>query len=131
MLTIRFRRVGKKNKAYFKLILQDKQKAPTKRHIRILGSYDPHLKKAVLEEERIKYWLGQGAEASDTAYNLLVAQGIISGQKRAVKIPAKAIAEAAPAENKKEDKKGSEKSEKVVVEEKEEVEKVEAQEIKG
>lgn len=89
MLTIRFRRVGKRNKAYFKLILQDKQKSPAKKHVEILGSYDPHLKKAILEEERIKYWLGQGVSLSDTVHNLLVSKGIVSSQKRAVKIPSK------------------------------------------
>jgi small subunit ribosomal protein S16 len=90
MLTIRFARVGKKNKAQFKIMLQEQSFAPGGRHVEILGSYDPHKKVAVLKEERIKYWISKGASASDTVHNLLVSKGIISEKKRAVKIPKKA-----------------------------------------
>lgn len=123
MLTIRFRRTGKKNKAYFKLILQDKQQAPPKKHIEILGSYDPHLKKAILKEERIKYWLGQGVQPSDTVYNLLVTKGIISDKKRAVKIPTKSSTEpkkSTETEAKTEDKKEAEEKKTEEKEEKKE-----------
>ncbi len=97
MLTIRFSRVGKKNRAQFKLTLQEHTVAPGGRHVEVLGSYDPHSKQAVLKEERIKYWLSKGVNPSDTVYNLLVAKGLISGEKRKVKLPAKK-AEEAPAE---------------------------------
>lgn len=89
MLTIRFSRVGKKNKAQFKITLQEHTVAPGGRHIEILGSYDPHKKSAVLKDERIKYWLAKGAKASDTVHNLLVSKGIVSAGKRVVKIPKK------------------------------------------
>ncbi len=103
MLTIRFSRVGKKNRAQFKLTLQEHTVAPGGRHVEILGSYDPHSKQAVLKEERIKYWISKGVNPSDTVYNLLVSKGIISGEKRKVKLPAKKVEEvpaeaAAPAE---------------------------------
>jgi small subunit ribosomal protein S16 len=90
MLTIRFARVGKRNKAQFKILLQERSVAPGGRHVAVLGSHDPHLKQTVLDEERIKYWIGKGAKASDTVYNLLVSKGVISGKKIAVKIPKKA-----------------------------------------
>ncbi|MDQ1283657.1 MAG: ribosomal protein [Patescibacteria group bacterium] len=67
--------------------------APGGRHVEILGSYDPHSKQAVLKEDRIKYWLEKGAQASDTVYNLLVSKGIVSAKKRAVKVPAKKVEE--------------------------------------
>jgi small subunit ribosomal protein S16 len=89
MLTIRFARVGKKNRPQFKIMLQEHTIAPGGTHVEILGSYDPHLKKAVLQEERIKYWVSQGAKVSDTAYNLFLKQGVLTGEKRKVKIPAK------------------------------------------
>lgn len=94
MLTIRFARAGKRNKAQFKILLQEHTVAPGGRHVEVLGAYDPHSKQAVLKEERIKYWLSKGATASDTAYNLLVLKGLISGKKRAVKLPAKVKPEA-------------------------------------
>lgn len=95
MLTIRFARVGKRNKAQFKITLQEKTVAPGGRHIEILGSYDPHSKQAILKDDRIKYWLGKGAQASDTVWNLLVSKGLITDKKRAVKIPAKKLEEIA------------------------------------
>lgn len=93
MLAIRFARTGKKNHAQFKIVLQENTVAPGGRHVEILGSYDPHLKSAVLKEERIKYWISKGAKASDTVYNLLVSKGVLSGEKRKVKLPAKKVEE--------------------------------------
>jgi len=97
MLTIRFARMGKRNKAQFKIMLQEHTVAPGGRHVEVLGSHDPHLKKTVLKEERIKYWLSQGVKMSDTVYNLLVANGLVSGEKRKVKLPAKKVEFASPA----------------------------------
>ncbi len=93
MLVIRFSRVGKKNKAYFRIVVQEKIHTPTGRHTEVLGSWDPHLKKAVLKEEKIKYWLEKGAQASDSVYNLLVKEGVIKGKKRVIKIKKKSQAD--------------------------------------
>lgn len=93
MLTIRFARVGKKNKAQYKIVLQENSAAPGGRHVEILGSYDPHSKVAVIKEERVKYWMEKGAQTSDSAHNLLISKGVIKGEKRKVKLPAKPVAE--------------------------------------
>lgn len=97
MLTIRLARTGKRNKAQFKMMLQERTIAPGGRHVEILGSYDPHSKQAVLKAERIKYWIEKGAFVSDTAHNLLVKNGVIADKKRMVKLPAKAVAPEAEA----------------------------------
>ncbi len=117
MITIRFNRVGKKNKSYYRIVLQEHTIAPGGRHIAILGSYDPHLKKAVLEAEKIKEWIGKGAQVSDTAYNLFVKEGVIEGKKRVVKVPKKAVPEV-PAETKKEAPKEEIKAEEVNIDKK-------------
>jgi len=93
MLTIRLARVGKNKRAQFKIVLQEHTIAPGGRHVEVLGSYDPHLKKAVFKEEKIKSWISKGAKMSDTVYNLLVSNGIISGEKRKVKLPARIAAQ--------------------------------------
>ena len=92
MLAIRFARVGKKNHAQFQMTLQEHTVAPGGHHIEILGSYDPHQKKAVLKKERIEYWISKGATMSDSVYNLLVTNGVVKGEKRKVKLPKKAEA---------------------------------------
>ncbi len=106
MLTIRFNRTGKKNRASFRIVLQEKAKAPNHRHVEVLGSYDPHSKVAVLKKDRILHWLGLGAQAFDSVHNLLVKQSVVEGKKTAIKMarPVKkeepAVEEAAPAEAK-------------------------------
>lgn len=100
MLTIRFNRRGKKNKAYFRVVLQEKIVAPNGKHVEILGSYDPHLKRDSLKKERIKYWLDQGAQTSDSVYNFFITKGIIQGKKRKLKLPEKE-ATVSPEEEKK------------------------------
>ena len=93
MLAIRLARVGKKNKAQFKVVLQEHTVAPGGRHVEILGSYDPHSKVSIFKEERIKYWISKGAQTSDTVYNLLISKGVILGKKKEVRIPAKKVEE--------------------------------------
>jgi small subunit ribosomal protein S16 len=86
MLSIRFSRVGRKNRAQFRVVLQQHTAAPTGGHVAVLGSYDPHQKVAVLKADKIKEWIAKGAQVSDSAYNLFVKEGIIEGKKRAVKM---------------------------------------------
>lgn len=89
MLTIRFNRTGKKNKAQFRIVVQEHTVAPGGRHIEIVGSWDPHLKKGIFKDERIQHWIEKGAQVSDSVYNLLVKKEIISGKKRIKKIESK------------------------------------------
>ena len=62
------------------------------------------MKKAVLKAEKIKEWIKKGAQASDTAWNLFVKEGIIEGKKRVIKVPKKAVPEAPVEEVKTEEK---------------------------
>ena len=111
MLTIRFARVGKRNQAQFKIMLQENTVAPGGRHIEVLGSYNPHKKETVLKEERIQYWLSKGVKMSDTVHNLFVAKGLVKAEKKKVKIPAKPAPEAPAEEAKTEEAPKEEKTE--------------------
>jgi len=82
MLIIRLSRVGRKNDPSFRIVLQEKHRAPTGKVIEFLGFYNSRLKQKSFKEERIKYWLGEGAQASDTVHNLLVSAKIINKPKR-------------------------------------------------
>lgn len=93
MLAIRFNRTGKKNHASFRIVLQEHTKAPGKRHVEILGSYDPHKKTTILKKERIIYWIGQGAQTSPVVTNLLIREGVIERKKIAKKIPRPVVKE--------------------------------------
>lgn len=110
MLIIRLQRVGRRNHAQFRVVLTDSHNGPKSGNfIEILGSYNPHVNSVSLNGERIKEWIGNGAQVSDTVHNLLVSEKVIEGKKRNVlprKSPpkkeeapaAEAPAEAAPAE---------------------------------
>lgn len=89
MLAIRLSRVGKKNFPFFRVVVMDKRKSAKGRALEVLGSVNPQNKEIVLKTERIQYWLGVGAEASNRVYNILVSKKIIEGKKHPKKIRAK------------------------------------------
>jgi len=93
MLVIRFSRVGKRNRAQYRIVVQEKTVAPTGRHVAVVGSWDPHLKKGVFKTKEIKHWIGQGAQVSDSVWNLLIREEVIEGKKRPVKVKIKKKAE--------------------------------------
>lgn len=86
MLKIRFQRIGRKNDPSFRAVLTDsKNSTKSGRFLEILGTYNPRAKddsgKRNLNADRIKYWLSQGAQCSDTMHNFLVHDKIIVGKK--------------------------------------------------
>jgi small subunit ribosomal protein S16 len=81
MLTLRLSRLGRKNKPLFRVIAVDKMKDPWGAFLEKLGNYNPQTKEATLDVERIKYWIGLGAQPSKTLHNLLITKGIIDGKK--------------------------------------------------
>ena len=81
MLAVKFRRVGKKHQASFQVVVVEKRSKINGRFIEKLGWLDPHQKKFDLKKERINYWLGIGAQPTDSVHNLLVKTGIIKGAK--------------------------------------------------
>ena len=86
MLVIRLKRIGKKNKAYYRIVVAEKARAVSGKFVETLGSWDPHQKVKKVKKDRILYWLNIGAKPSDTVYNLLVDEKIIESNKRKVMI---------------------------------------------
>lgn len=84
MLTIRFSRVGKTKAPIYRIVVQPKHRDPWSPAIEILGHYNPQKnpKEIVVKGDRVKHWLSQGAQASDSVWNLMVDQKIIEGEKR-------------------------------------------------
>ena len=101
MLTIRFQRVGRKNDPAYRMVVGERRSKPQSSGMEVLGSYHPKTKETILKNDRILHWMSKGAQVSDTAYNMLIAKGVISGKKRsaapAVKVkPAELIVPALP-----------------------------------
>ena len=78
MLTIRLSRIGKKKKPYYRVVVTDQRRPRDGRFVEIVGSYDPLKNPAEikLEADRIKYWLGCGAQPSDTVRSFIRKQKI-------------------------------------------------------
>ena len=78
MLSIRLARFGKKKLPNYRIVVTDKRRPRNGRFVEIVGTYDPLKKPAEvkLQAERIKYWLGCGAQPSDTVRSFLKAQKI-------------------------------------------------------
>jgi small subunit ribosomal protein S16 len=89
MLKIRLTRKGKKNKAFFRLVVAEHTSPIKGKFIEVLGFLNPHTKEKSIKADRVKHWLASGARCSDTAHNLLVSEGILNESKRAVKIKKK------------------------------------------
>ncbi len=83
MLSIRLTRIGKKKQPIYRVVVLDKRKDPWGKSLEILGNYNPRTKPSTinLKIERIKYWIGVGAQPSVTVHNILIDQKIIKGQK--------------------------------------------------
>lgn len=85
MLKIRLQRIGRKNDPAFRVVLTDSKNATKSGKFKeILGSYDLKKGEVLFKADRIKHWLGYGAQASDTVFNFLVSQKIIEGKKKNV-----------------------------------------------
>ncbi len=85
MLKIRLQRIGRKNDPAFRVVLTDsKNSTKSGRFLEILGTYNPKLKVRNLSNDRIKYWMGKGAQCSETMHNFLVHDKIVEGKKKNV-----------------------------------------------
>jgi small subunit ribosomal protein S16 len=121
-LKIRLARAGAKKRPYYRIVVADSKSPRDGRYIEKIGTYDPLLPKGgdrvKLVEDRVKHWLGVGAQPTDRVLRFLDAAGMRKrdarsnpqkgqpGKKRvereeakrvAAEEKAKAAAEAAPA----------------------------------
>ena len=73
MLMIRLSRIGKKKRPFYRVIVTEKTRPRNGRFVEIVGTYDPLQKPAVvtLDHDRVNYWLGKGAQPSDTVRSFL------------------------------------------------------------
>jgi len=77
MLVIRMQRTGRKGHAMFRVVVQDSRRTPTSgKVVAQVGSYDPHAKKAILNKEKIEFYLEHGAQPSERVARLLGSEGV-------------------------------------------------------
>ena len=79
MVRIRLRRVGRKKAPVYRIVVADSQSPRDGKFIEIIGQYAPRQSQGGLSvnEERANYWLGVGAQPSDTVRSLLRRAGVL------------------------------------------------------
>lgn len=73
MLKIRLRRMGARNRPYYRIVVSDSHLTARAKVLEELGSYDPVAGHAsfTVDRQRAEYWIGRGAEVSSTVRSLL------------------------------------------------------------
>lgn len=73
MVKIRLRRVGAKKAPYYRIVVADSRSPRDGRFVEEIGTYDPMAEsgKIKVDMERVKYWLANGAQPTDTVRGLL------------------------------------------------------------
>ena len=81
---IRMARMGRRHRPFYRINAVESRTPRDGRILEKLGHYDPIEKDAskqvVLDTERVQYWLGQGAVASDSVAQILKKFGITCKQ---------------------------------------------------
>ena len=115
-LKIRLARGGAKKRPFYRIVVAEASAPRDGRYVERVGTYNPmvpkdHDQRLVLKNERITYWLGQGAQPTERVQKMLASAGLTEapvireqpkksapGKKRAEREAAAAEAEAAAAE---------------------------------
>jgi len=75
---LRLRRMGKKKRPFYRIVAADSRAPRDGRFIELVGTYDPISKpmNVDLKEDRVMYWLQNGAQPTDTVKNLFQKKGV-------------------------------------------------------
>lgn len=60
-VSIKLSRVGAKNNTYYRIIAAPTRSKRDGKSLEIIGSYDPKLKKAVIDKKKLNKWISNGA----------------------------------------------------------------------
>jgi small subunit ribosomal protein S16 len=77
---IRLARHGTKKKPFYRIVIADSESPRDGRFLENVGTYNPLVDPAEvsLKQERIKYWIDQGAIPTDTVKSLMKKEGFFA-----------------------------------------------------
>ena len=83
MVKIRLRRMGRRNRPFYRVVVADIRSPRDGKFIDIIGHYNPLTDPATIsiDEEKALKWLRYGAQPSDTVRSLLAKLGIMDKVK--------------------------------------------------
>ena len=108
-------RMGSKGKPFYRLVVKEKRSKRDGKYLENVGTYDPMADPAEvnLKHERIQYWIGVGAQPTDTVKSLIKNNPVQTEEEKAATLSARAARAEA-------DKQAREESKKVEAAKKEE-----------
>ena len=107
--------MGSKGKPFYRLVVKEKRSKRDGKYLENVGTYDPMADPAEvnLKHERIQYWIGVGAQPTDTVKSLIKNNPVQTEEEKAATLSARAARAEA-------DKQAREESKKVEAAKKEE-----------
>ena len=78
---LRLTRVGSKKNPIYRVVAADTRSPRDGKFIEIVGRYNPQTEPSTIEldEDKVKDWLGKGAQPSDSVAKLLKIKGLGNG----------------------------------------------------
>jgi small subunit ribosomal protein S16 len=78
LVKLRLKRIGTKKRPFYRIVVADSRFPRDGRFIETVGTYDPRKNpsEVTLKEERIRYWLNNGGQPTDTVRSILKKNGI-------------------------------------------------------
>ena len=75
---LRLKRMGAKQKPFYRIIVADSRSPRDGRFIETVGTYDPVKadNNIAVKEDRVAYWLDNGAQPTDTVKSILSKSGV-------------------------------------------------------
>ncbi len=79
MVKLRLKRMGKKHIPLYKIVAADARSPRDGRFIESVGHYNPHTDPMLItfKEDRVLYWLNNGAQPTETVKSLLRKEGVM------------------------------------------------------
>jgi small subunit ribosomal protein S16 len=90
MVKIRLRRTGKTKQPSYRVVVADSRSPRDGKFIEIIGHYNPIRQPKVLEinGDRARYWLGVGAQPTETVTGLLKRVSVLDESGKVMEAPA-------------------------------------------
>ena len=97
MLAISLMRIGAKGKPFYRVVVKEKRSKRDGKYLENLGTYNPMMDPALvdLKHERIQYWIGVGAQPTETVTSLIKHNPVMTAEEKAASLEARATKRAA------------------------------------
>lgn len=88
MLAIKLMRTGAKKRPSYRIVVKEKQSKRDGAYLENLGTYNPTRQPAEinLKMDRVRYWIEQGAQPTETVSQLIKASGKEQAAAQAAKV---------------------------------------------